>query len=88
MYLLPAVARLVSEEAEIFAGSCLAPAVQKMVAGLEGKGNPYEHVLRAVQIVLGPPTLDAPQVNTAQVFEDLVQIGSPQTQPTQKGTVS
>ena len=37
------------EEAGQFAGSYLLPALKKMLASIEGKNNPFENVLKAVE---------------------------------------
>lgn len=50
---LPLLSRLAPEEAEPFARDFVAPAVRKMLAGLEGKKNPFEDLLKAVGEVLG-----------------------------------
>jgi nitrate reductase delta subunit len=47
--LLPALARLAPEEAAAFVRSYLLPALDKMLAGLAGKENPYEPLLGAVR---------------------------------------
>lgn len=88
MSLLPALARLDPGEAAVLAGSCLAPAVQKMLAGLEGKDNPYEQVLKAVQLTLGPSTVEPDQLAQPIDQQELIQIGHPQASSFYKGTVS
>lgn len=50
---LPLLSRLAPEEAEPFARDFVAPAVRKMLAGLEGKKNPFEDLLKAVGEALG-----------------------------------
>lgn len=45
---VPAFGRMEPEEAAGFAASHLRPALDKMLAGFQGKDNPYEHALRAV----------------------------------------
>lgn len=51
-HVLMAVGRMREEEAEEFVGRRLLVALDKMLEGFAGKGNPYEHVLRAVRILL------------------------------------
>lgn len=50
--LLPALARLAPGEAADLAAKAVLPALDKMLAGMRGKDNPYELVLRAIQAVL------------------------------------
>ncbi len=88
MSLLPAVARLEPEDAATFAGTYLVPAVNKMLSGLEGKANPYEEVLSAVQQVLGTFAAATTQVEGPFEDDDLVQIGTSDRSPTQKGAIS
>jgi nitrate reductase assembly molybdenum cofactor insertion protein NarJ len=88
MSLLPAVARLEPEDAATFAGTYLVPAVNKMLGGLQGKANPYEEVLSAVQHVLGTFAAATTQVEGPFEDDDLVQIGTPDRSPTQKGAIS
>lgn len=52
-HVLPVLARLEPEEAGPFVAEYLYPALRKMRLGLEGKGNPYEKVLGALDLVLG-----------------------------------
>jgi hypothetical protein len=40
------------DEAARFASACVTPAVEKMLAGLEGKQNPYEHLFRCLVAML------------------------------------
>ena len=58
---LQLLARLAPEEAEPFARHFVAPAVAKMLAGLEGKGNPFEGVLRAISNVVLDRSADSQQ---------------------------
>lgn len=51
-HVLLVLARMDSAEADRFATEAVLPALQRMLAGLKGKKNPYENVLRAVQRVL------------------------------------
>lgn len=53
---LPLLSRMAPEEAEPLAGDFVAPAVRKMLAGLEGKQNPFEDLLKAVGEALGGRT--------------------------------
>jgi nitrate reductase delta subunit len=53
--------RLEREEAERFAATAVLPALEKMLAGLEGKKSPFEQVLRAIRLVVAdchPRVLD------------------------------
>jgi nitrate reductase assembly molybdenum cofactor insertion protein NarJ len=52
---LPAVARMAPREADRFTADLLLPALGKMLAGLAGKGSPYEDALEAVRCVLTSP---------------------------------
>lgn len=51
-YVLPLVDRMSPDEAARFARACVVPAAEKMLAGLEGKQNPYESVLRCLVVML------------------------------------
>jgi len=51
-HVLMAVGRMHEEEAEEFVGRRLLVALDTMLEGFAGKGNPNEHVLQAVRIVL------------------------------------
>lgn len=51
-HVLPLVDRMNPDEATRFARACVMPAVEKMCAGLEGKKNPYESVLRCLAVLL------------------------------------
>ena len=88
MSLLPAVARLEPEDAALFAGTYLVPAVEKMLAGMEDKANPYEQILRAIRSVLLTFAIEPAQVQGPFEDDDLVRIGTPQPPPTQKGAIS
>jgi nitrate reductase molybdenum cofactor assembly chaperone NarJ/NarW len=46
-HLLPLAGKMETQQAHDFASTCLLPAMKKMLAGLEGKGNPYENFLNA-----------------------------------------
>jgi nitrate reductase delta subunit len=50
--LLTLLDQLAPQEARELASSFLAPAVAKMLAGFPGKANPYENLLRAVNVLL------------------------------------
>ena len=88
MSLVPAVARIKPEDAGLFAGTYLVPAVDKMLTGFDGKANPYEQVLRAVRRILGTFAVDAAPVEGPFEDDDLVRIGSSHRSPNQKGTAS
>lgn len=51
-HVLPVLGRMAPEEADEFGGKFLRPALEKMLATLAGKNNPYENVLAAVRAVL------------------------------------
>jgi len=51
-HVLEALGRMESEEAADFAAACLFPALDKMIAGIRGKSNPFENVLVAAQQLL------------------------------------
>ncbi len=51
-HVLPLVDRMSPDEATRFTRACVMPAVEKMLAGLEGKQNPYESVLRCLAVML------------------------------------
>jgi nitrate reductase delta subunit len=88
MSLLPAVARLQPQDAALFAGTYLVPAIDKMMPGLEEKSNPYEHILKAIRAVL--MTFASAPVEVQGPFEDddLVRIGTDQAPSNQKGAIS
>ncbi len=48
-HVLPLLGRMDREEAGQFAASYLLPALEKMLASLAGKNNPFENVLKAVE---------------------------------------
>lgn len=48
-HVLPLLGRMDCEEAGQFAGSYLLPALEKMLASIKGKNNPFENVLKAVE---------------------------------------
>jgi nitrate reductase delta subunit len=48
-HVLPVLGRLGPAEAGPFAERCVVPALDKMLAGLAGKDNPYEKLLEAVR---------------------------------------
>lgn len=48
-HVLPLLGRMDREEAGQFAASYLLPALEKMLASLAGKNNPFENVLQAVE---------------------------------------
>lgn len=64
---LEALARMETEAAADFAAACLFPALDKMIAGIHGKANPFECVLVATQRLLelrferGEPVMAAPE---------------------------
>ena len=88
MSLLPAVACLDPENAAVFAGTYMVPAVDKMLSGLEGKANPYEQVLRAVRQILGTFAIEAAPIEGPFEDDDLVRIGRSHRAPIQKGADS
>lgn len=51
-HVLPLVERMRPDEAARFSRACVLPAAEKMLAGLEGKQNPYENVLRCLVAAL------------------------------------
>jgi nitrate reductase delta subunit len=59
LHLLPCMER---EEASYFAEAIVLPALEKMLAALRGKENPYEHVLSAVRAAI---RADFPEILTA-----------------------
>lgn len=88
MSLLPAVARLQPQDAALFAGTYLVPAIDKMLTGLAGKANPYEQILQATRAVLMIFATEPAQVQGPFEDDDLVHIGTPHPPPTQKGAIS
>lgn len=88
MSLVPAVARINPEDAAVFAGTYLVPAVDKMLTGLDGKANPYEQVLRAVRRILETFAVEVAPTEGPFEDDDLVRIGSSHRSPTQKGATS
>lgn len=88
MSLLPAIGRLDADDASRFAGTYLVPAVDKMLSGLEDKANPYEQILRAIQIVLRSFACEPDRPQGPFDDDDLVQLGTPHRQPTHKGVLS
>ncbi len=51
-HVLEALGRMEPEEAANFVAACLFPALDKMIAGIRGKSNPFENVLLAAQQLL------------------------------------
>jgi len=51
-YLLLALSHLERDQVGKFIQVCLAPAVEKMLAGFEDETNPYRYLLEAIQVVL------------------------------------
>ena len=88
MSLLPALIHIEPDDAAVFAGTYLVPAVDKMLSGLEGKANPYEQVLRAVRQLLGTFAVEAAPVEGPFEDDDLVRIGTSHRAPNQKGAIS
>ena len=54
-HVLRLLGRMSENEAHEFSGRYVLPAVNKMLEGFKDKGNPYEHVLLAVKVLLGEP---------------------------------
>ncbi len=54
-HVLAAVARMGQREADRFVSAYVLPALQKMLAGLAGRDNPYEDLLEAVRCVVTSP---------------------------------
>jgi nitrate reductase delta subunit len=54
-HVLAVVARLGQREADRFVSAYVLPALQKMLAGVAGKDNPYEGLLEAVRCVVTSP---------------------------------
>lgn len=52
IHVLPLVDCMNSRKAAEFSRACVIPAVEKMVANLEGKQNPYESLLRCLAMML------------------------------------
>jgi nitrate reductase delta subunit len=88
MSLLPAVARLQPQDAALFAGTYLVPAIDKMLPGLKDKANPYEQILQAIRAVLMTFSTEPAQVQGPFEDDDLVHIGTPQPPSSQKGAIS
>lgn len=59
-HVLPLLARLDAAEAGRLAGSCVLPALEKVLAALAGRDNPYEHLLGAVRSLLAEEGAGAP----------------------------
>lgn len=51
-HVLQLLDRMDHARAEDFAAACVLPALSKMIAAIEGKGNPYQPVLLAIQRLL------------------------------------
>ncbi len=67
-HVLQVLGRMERPEADAFATEAVLPAVQRMLPGVKGKDNPFEQVLRAVELVLTarhgparPPRVRLPQ---------------------------
>ena len=88
MSLLPAVARLDTKDAALFAGTYLVPAVDKMRAGFEGGENAFGNVLEAVRRVLGTFAVETPPTPGPFADDDLVRIGTTRSSSTPKGAIS
>ncbi|MEW6752804.1 MAG: nitrate reductase molybdenum cofactor assembly chaperone [Candidatus Latescibacterota bacterium] len=52
VHVLPVLARLEPEQASALATACVLPALEKIVAGLAATGNPYEHLVQAIRVLL------------------------------------
>ncbi len=68
-HVLQVLGRMEKSEADAFSSEAVLPAVQRMLPGVTGKDNPFEQVLRAVELVLtarhGPAR--APRVRLPQL---------------------
>jgi len=63
-HVLPVLGRLASAEAGQFSARYVVPALDKMLAGLSGQGNPYESLLAGVrQLAASCPAPVAAEVN-------------------------
>lgn len=51
-HVLELLGHMERERAADFTAACVLPALEKMVAALSGKGNPFEHVLLAIRATL------------------------------------
>jgi len=51
-HVLPLVDRMSPDEATRFVRACVVPAAKKMLAGMEGKQNPYESLFRCLVVML------------------------------------
>jgi len=58
---LLAVGRMGKEEGSAFISSRLLKAIDKMLEGFVGKGNPYEHMLTATKLLLTETCMQTPQ---------------------------
>lgn len=75
---LMVLARMTPTEAAQFAAQLVLPAVEKMLAGLQGKGNPYEFLLQALRTELChqtglPPGERKPEMNLFPILEGVEQ---------------
>jgi len=64
-HVLRLVARMEAEEAGAFASLFVLPAVEKMLAGLSGKHNPFENILLAIRCLLSRRVSAAQEVKRA-----------------------
>jgi nitrate reductase delta subunit len=53
-------ARMAAEDARVFSSRFILPALEKMLAAMEGKGNPYRNVLEAVRAALAQGVAQCP----------------------------
>jgi len=72
-HVLEALGRMEPEKAAYLAGSCVFPALHKMIAGIRGKSNPYENILLAAQQLLEShfPRLEPATVEAEPAFRIL-----------------
>ena len=75
-HVLELLDRMDLARAEDFAAACVLPALRKMIAAIEGKGNLYEPVLLAIQVFL---RIQFPEIPLAdENSEPLLKVLSPQ----------
>ncbi|MGE5056126.1 MAG: nitrate reductase molybdenum cofactor assembly chaperone [Acidobacteriota bacterium] len=71
-HILTLLGRMDHARAEDFTAACVLPAVTKMIGAVEGKGNPYQHVLLGIQRFLRTQFPEIPL--TAETPEPLLKV--------------
>lgn len=70
-HVLRLLAHMEPERASDFAGACVLPALGKMLTAIQGKGNPFEHLLLSVQTLVCD---DFPEIPLPQEPEPVLRV--------------